>query len=314
MSQSVEITYGCNQTSTTFNNSSAYRSNLETVLSTLRDRSSLGSYANTTAGLSPNTVYGMFLCRGDINRASCSNCVRSATSNVDETCNSDKGNFIFYDECIVRYSNFSFFTLFEDGPAFGRFSMLSSSEYPEIFNQTLSGILNELILRASSSSSSPIPYFVEDQEHVTQLESSYDLKAIVQCSPDLDPRNCTLCLRRAVQYLSGCCGQARVTSANILFPKCLLNYNISALQRSRGVINALFVWLPQVSASAAAAASAAAVASMKTVVVRFADADAAADAAAYHIATAGFIGVSRKTQRSDAVAAAGSCVNETNKS
>ncbi|XP_048632531.1 putative cysteine-rich repeat secretory protein 5 [Brassica napus] len=237
MSQSVEITYGCNQTSTTFNNSSAYRSNLETVLSTLRDRSSLGSYANTTAGLSPNTVYGMFLCRGDINRASCSNCVRSATSNVGETCNSDKGNFIFYDECIVRYSNFSFFTLFEDGPAFGRFSMLSSSEYPEIFNQTLSGILNELILRASSSSSSPIPYFVEDQEHVTQLESSYDLKAIVQCSPDLDPRNCTLCLRRAVQYLSGCCGQARVTSANILFPKCLLNYNISALQRSRGVIN-----------------------------------------------------------------------------
>ncbi|CAG7879887.1 unnamed protein product, partial [Brassica rapa] len=71
---------------------------------------------------------------------------------------------------------------------------------------------------------------------------------------------------------------------------------------------ALFVWLPQVSASAAAAAS------MRTVVVRFADADAAVDAAAYHIATAGFIGVSRRTQRSDAAAAAGSCVNETNKS
>ncbi|CAF2047264.1 unnamed protein product [Brassica napus] len=45
-----------------------------------------------------------------------------------------------------------------------------------------------------------------------------------------------------------------------------------------------------------------------------ADADAAAAAAAYHIATAGFIGVSRRTQRSDAAAAAGSCVNETNKS
>ncbi|WZY89955.1 hypothetical protein YC2023_046690 [Brassica napus] len=53
---------------------------------------------------------------------------------------------------------------------------------------------------------------------------------------------------------------------------------------------------------------------MRTVVVRFADADAAAAAAAYHIATAGFIGVSRRTQRSDAATAAGSCVNETNKS
>ncbi|KAL0682803.1 hypothetical protein Bca4012_049651 [Brassica carinata] len=45
-------------------------------------------------------------------------------------------------------------------------------------------------------------------------------------------------------------------------------------------------------------ASAAAAASMRTVVVRFADADAAA--AAYYIATADFIGVSRRTRRSDA--------------
>ena len=67
---------------------------------------------------------------------------------------------------------------------------------------------------------------------------------------------------------------------------------------------ALFVWLPQVSASAAAAAS------MRTVVVRFAD----ADAAAYYIATAGSIGVSRRTRRSDAASDAASCVNETNKS
>ncbi|CAF1929632.1 unnamed protein product [Brassica oleracea] len=69
----------------------------------------------------------------------------------------------------------------------------------------------------------------------------------------------------------------------------------------------------KVSASAAAAASAAssaaAAASMKTVVVRFAD----ADAAAYYIATADFIGVSRRTWHSDAASDAVSCVNETNK-
>ena len=82
----------------------------------------------------------------------------------------------------------------------------------------------------------------------------------------------------------------------------------------------LFVWLPQVSASAAAAASAATAASaaaapsMRTVVVRFADAEATADAAAYYIATADFIGVSRRTRRSDAASDAVSCVNETNKS
>ena len=53
----------------------------------------------------------------------------------------------------------------------------------------------------------------------------------------------------------------------------------------------LFVWLPQVLASAAATAAA----SMRIVVVRFADADADADA--YYIATANFIGVSCRTRR-----------------
>ncbi|CAF1743572.1 unnamed protein product [Brassica oleracea var. botrytis] len=49
---------------------------------------------------------------------------------------------------------------------------------------------------------------------------------------------------------------------------------------------------------------------MRTVVVRFAD----ADVAAYYIATADFIGVSRRTRRLDAASDAVSCVNETNKS
>uniref|UniRef100_A0A0D3BCW0 Gnk2-homologous domain-containing protein n=1 Tax=Brassica oleracea var. oleracea TaxID=109376 RepID=A0A0D3BCW0_BRAOL len=160
---------GCDQVPDNFNKSSSDQSNLETVLSILRDPCSHGSYANATAGLSPNTVYGMFLCRGDI-----------------------------------------------------------------ISNQTLSGKINELIPRACFSS--PIPYFVEDQEHVTQVESSYDLKAIVQCSPDLDPRNCTACLRLAAQFLYDCCGLASLEFAQIYYPKCLVNYKISASQSLR-VIN-----------------------------------------------------------------------------
>ncbi|KAG5390139.1 hypothetical protein IGI04_031680, partial [Brassica rapa subsp. trilocularis] len=94
----------------------------------------------------------------------------------------------------------------------------------------------------------------------------------------------------------------------------ILQLNSSKVEDWPELRRALFVWLPQVSAAAVAAASAAVAASMRNVVVRFGDADAAAAAAAYHIATAGFIGVSRRTQRSDAAAAAGSCVNERNKS
>ena len=74
-----------------------------------------------------------------------------------------------------------------------------------------------------------------------------------------------------------------------------------------GLSTVLFVWLSQVSVSAAVAA-------LRTVVVRF------ADAAAYYIATAGFISINRRTRRNeqeltqnvDVAAAAGTCGNQTN--
>ncbi|KAG7587772.1 Gnk2-homologous domain [Arabidopsis suecica] len=207
----------------------SYQSNRNIVLSTLRNRSSLGSYySNATAGLSPNTVYGMFLCIGNISKTSCSNCVHSSTSGIAKYCYSHDSSFMFSDECMVRYSDVSFFSLVEDAPTSSSYSQNDSLSHPQFFNKTLPGKIDKLVLRASSSLSSPVPYFVEDQEHVTQLEGSYDLKAMAQCSPDLDPSNCTVCLGLVVEKFSECCSQSRW--ARIHFPKCLLRYNISALQ------------------------------------------------------------------------------------
>jgi len=135
---------------------------------------------------------------------------------------------MFSDECMVRYSDNSFFSLVEDSPATFSYSQNDSLSYPQFYNQTLPGKLDELILKAPSSFSSPVPYFVEDKEHVTQVEGSYDLEAMAQCSPDLDPSSCTVCLGLVVEKFSECCSQSRW--ARIHFPKCLLRYDISALQ------------------------------------------------------------------------------------
>ncbi|CAH8255959.1 unnamed protein product [Arabidopsis lyrata] len=223
MSQPSQNLTDCNQLPDT------YQSNRNTVLSTLRNRSSLGSYYfNATAGLSPNTVYGMFLCIGNISKTSCSNCVHSATLGMDKSCDSHDTSFMFSDECMVRYSDVSFFSLVEDAPTSSSYYRNDSLNSPHFFNKTLPGKIDKLVFRASSSSSSPVPYFVEDQEHVTQLEGSYDLEAMAQCSPDLDPSNCTVCLGLVVEKFSECCSQSRW--ARIYFPKCLLRYDISALQ------------------------------------------------------------------------------------
>ncbi|EOA34354.1 hypothetical protein CARUB_v10021878mg [Capsella rubella] len=218
----------CRQSSDNFTRTSSYRTNRETLLSSLRERSSLGTYANATTGLSPNTVRSMFLCRGDITRKSCSDCVQTATLEISRNCTFQKEAFIFYEECMVRYSDSSFFTLVEDRPFITRYSP-SSAPNTDRFGKTLSDKMDELITRASSSSSSSssTPYFVEDQERVTQFEGSYDLVSIVQCSPDLDSRNCTVCLKLAVQKILDCCSRSLL--AQIFTPKCLLRYEASAL-------------------------------------------------------------------------------------
>ncbi|CAG7861010.1 unnamed protein product [Brassica rapa] len=125
---------------------------------------------------------------------------------------------------MVRYSNVSFFSVLEVRPSIVLYS-LRSAPNSDTFNETLAGKFNQLILNVSSSSL--VPYFVEDQERVTQAEGSYEFESMVQCSPGLDRFNCTVCLRFALLRVSTCCGSP--SSALIFTPKCLLRYQTSAL-------------------------------------------------------------------------------------
>ncbi|KAL1192016.1 Cysteine-rich repeat secretory protein 9 [Cardamine amara subsp. amara] len=213
----------CNP-SNNFTQTSSYETNRDTVLSTLRESSSLGTFSNVTIGLSPDTVYGMFLCRGDINTTSCSDCVQTATIKIATNCTLNKRAVIYYEHCMVRYSNVSFFSELEVRPGIVLFTVRSAPNSNQ-FNQTLSDKFNQLILNITSSSL--IPYFLKDQERVIQPEGSYELESMVQCSPDLDSSNCTVCLRFAFSSVSTCCGSP--SFAQVFTPKCLLRYQTSVL-------------------------------------------------------------------------------------
>ncbi|CAH8382635.1 unnamed protein product [Eruca vesicaria subsp. sativa] len=212
----------CSLFSDNFTRTSTYAANRESVLSSLRLRSPLGTYSNATSGISPDTVHGMYLCRGDITRTSCSDCVQTAALEIAKNCTYQKEGFIFYEGCMVRYSDYSFFTLQEDRPLIIRYYS-SSAFNSDTFPQALSDKMDDLIIKASSSSS----YFVEDQERMALLGGSYYLNSIVQCSPDLESRNCTGCLKLAAKEILDCCNQS--VRAQIFTPKCLLRYEVTAL-------------------------------------------------------------------------------------
>ncbi|AAF19715.1 F2K11.8 [Arabidopsis thaliana] len=238
MSQPQHMATFCDdRLSDNFTQTSSYKANRETLLSSLRDRSSLGTYSNATIGLSPDTVYGMFLCRGDLTKTSCSDCVKTATLEItkNNNCTSRKTALIFYEECMVRYSNVSFFTLVElDGPYVAKYSLATfPTSLFSSFQQTLSNKVEQLIILIASKSSlsASTPYYVKDISRVNELEGSYTLDTVVQCSPDLDPANCGVCLRLVVKGLSGCCTNARF--AQFYLSKCFLKYDTTGLPTSQ---------------------------------------------------------------------------------
>ncbi|CAA7053906.1 unnamed protein product [Microthlaspi erraticum] len=226
MSQPQHMHTFCNATDT-FTQTSLYEINRNLLLIALAETSSLVTYLNATVGLSPETVHGMFLCRGEINATSCSDCVRTAALQVATNCTLSKKAVIYYEECMVRYSDVSFVSELEVRPIITRFSLRSAPNLNR-FNKTLSDKFDQLILKVSSSSL--IPYFLEDQELVTQVEGSYELKSMVQCSPDLDTSSCTFCLKFAFLRVSTCCGSPSL--AQVFTPKCLLRYKTSVLPSS----------------------------------------------------------------------------------
>lgn len=135
---------------------------------------------------------------------------------------------------MVRYSNVSFFTLVEDGPYAARYSVASfRTSLFSSFQQTLSNKVEQLIILIGSKSSlsASTPYYVKDISRVNELEGSYTLDTVVQCSPDLDSANCGVCLRLVVQSLSGCCTNARFAQFNL--PKCFLKYDTTGLPTSQ---------------------------------------------------------------------------------
>ena len=81
------------QTAANFTANSTYQSNLNHLLASLSSNATRDTgFYNTTAsaGNSVDTVYGLFLCRGDLPADACQECVAGATKDVVDRCPNEK--------------------------------------------------------------------------------------------------------------------------------------------------------------------------------------------------------------------------------
>ncbi|PPR82337.1 hypothetical protein GOBAR_AA38380 [Gossypium barbadense] len=139
---------------TTFTINSTYQANRDTLLPSLSSNVTRGVFFyNTTAGNSPDMVYGLFLCRGDISTSACQACVTYAATHISRRCPLDKTAVVWYEECFLRYSNRNIFSVVTETPTIyflsGRSSIVTISE-EDRFEKFVLKVINETIAMAES--------------------------------------------------------------------------------------------------------------------------------------------------------------------
>ncbi|KAM1108522.1 hypothetical protein ACFX2B_005104 [Malus domestica] len=209
----------CDNT-TTFTQNSTYHSNLNLLLSSLTSNATIdtGYYYTTTSSQDSNSaVYGAFLCRGDLTLSTCQDCVTTAATEAVQNCSSSKVTLLWYDECMLRYGNVSFFRKMNESPSAYFPNPLNATE-PNQFNKLVAETVTGLVPVAANAQTGA-KKFAMKQVNYDGFEQLYSL---VQCTPDLSSTDCDQCLRGAIELLPKCCDGRK--GGRVLFPSCNIRY------------------------------------------------------------------------------------------
>ncbi|KAI3973698.1 hypothetical protein MKX01_031118, partial [Papaver californicum] len=200
-----------------YTTNSTFKTNLNLLFSSIiiRDR-----YYNDTVGQSPDTVYGSLQCRGDMTLDECQSCIGFATQDFNKTerCPNSKQAIIWYEKCMLRYSNQNYFTIMLENPTV-YLSNVNNVSDPDQFNRILGELMNELAQQAESSSSNN---FAAGNKNITSFTKVYGL---VQCTDDITLGSCNRCLLGAISQLPNCCDGKR--GGRVIRPSCNIRYELN---------------------------------------------------------------------------------------
>ncbi|XP_027925796.1 cysteine-rich receptor-like protein kinase 7 isoform X2 [Vigna unguiculata] len=208
---------------------SPYQTKLKTLLSSLSSNATPnanGFYNNTILGTnSSDTVYGLFMCRGDVLFDECRDCVANATHTLssDTNCSLSKSGVIWYDECMVRFSNNSFFSTVDTYPRYYRWNQANISSNPLSFNYLLANTMRETAHEAANSSNR----YSTKKESLSEFNTLY---CLTQCTQDLSPQQCSDCLESAISDIPSCCDGKQ--GGRVVYPSCNIRYELYPFYRA----------------------------------------------------------------------------------
>ncbi|KAK9084905.1 hypothetical protein Sjap_025316 [Stephania japonica] len=226
-SQTNDFVYDFCGTSGNFTINSTYSRNLNTLLSTLSSNvTQTDGFKNASIGQNPDRIFGLFLCRGDVSLQFCQTCAAAARNAALQRCPNQKESILYYEKCMIRYSNQSILGGLQTSPALFLTNPQNVSDRLDVFNRNLADLFVGLGREASRVPNGP--KFSTGSANFSAFQTIYGL---MQCTTDLSQSDCFRCLEGARANLPSCCNGK--IGARVILPSCNLRYEVSPFYESR---------------------------------------------------------------------------------
>ncbi|KAF5190472.1 Cysteine-rich repeat secretory protein [Thalictrum thalictroides] len=202
----------CSSNSVNYTSGSPFDNNLNTLFNQLSVKVPPTGYGLSSVGSKVgDTVHGLALCRGDVSNADCKTCINSAIKEIENVCPSNKAAIIWYDDCLLKYSDVNFFGTIDTQNKFYLYNTQNVNDTAS-FNLSVKELLSDLSAIASQS-----------QRLYAAGEMSL-LRGLVQCTRDLSSSQCKKCLDDAITELPSCCDGKR--GGRVVGGSCNFRYEL----------------------------------------------------------------------------------------
>ncbi|TXG47155.1 hypothetical protein EZV62_026449 [Acer yangbiense] len=194
-----------------------FQSNLHLILSTLvSNANGSNGFSNATEGQGTDRVYSLFQCRSDLPTSTCQDCIGFASTDITRRCPTQNGAIIWYDECLVHFSDKVFFSRFYSLSIYPSFESKNEVNLidPTRFQVVLLDLMNEATKMAVNNNKR----FATRQGN---YNTSHTIYTLVQCTRDLSSDDCGGRLRLNTQNLP-----TGVTGGKSLFPSCYSMFEV----------------------------------------------------------------------------------------
>ncbi|TKW30070.1 hypothetical protein SEVIR_2G010000v4 [Setaria viridis] len=216
---------------------STYQANLDLLSAALpSNASSTGLFAKGSAGAAPDAVHGLVLCRGDLNASACRTCVADAFQGARRRCALTKDATVFYDTCLLRFSDQDFLGLDYSNRSHGLAVAVDRPVMPTeatltgwdgyssnaFIAQQVNKLLNGTVRQLFSSTTTANRYAATGRlGDIDGSNTIMPLFAYAQCAPDLTDDLCHYCLQNFSDLAMANIGRR---AGRVLGLRCNLRY------------------------------------------------------------------------------------------